>query len=773
MVELRIDGMPCPLSDERIYLPGFSAKRLRSIETWRNGESVRVEVVATPDVRVLLHYNDLLHRPKHFNDSYHHAELIADGVVVFDGVAIFIGAKHREGVELLLFTIRRGGAEWANSAALTRLSGADIAYTQRMTLQDIENSWYGDSVVRMLPLCYDSYDEPEATGLYVAQKTRLPQDYHPFIAVRSIFESVARKSGYRIDSNFLNSSLASQLMISGNYRSMDGDHALATMGFKAVRSKSSTLAAGSDGRVYLSEPIFATNIGALVDTVNSATLDEDGHAVSDAYAMNNCFVFDAGRPCFKPLREVRVAFDIHLRYRTQFRVSSSRRLTGFDRIYVGNDCEVHVELQNPYEDQRDSVVSGIAYTLMIFDYSPDCVYRLEGYGDISAANSTLVFESNSVSKAHLYYHHKDDAEFREYMGDWALYNGYVSGAGVRDVEITIRTPFEHLGAKSSKSFNDLYIGGAEPGQELTLKRGCSIEPIFSGAPGYGEEAEYRDMANIDVSEADVMEAVAHMFNLRFYPHPASQCVVIEPYDDFYSGAEVDWRSRQVGDVELVECSPESFEHTTYRYIDGDGAVRAMVSSDDELGVWHSHHESYAAKHSVDSHVNPLFMPTASFTGVSGGAPSAVVLTVGNRNAVTKEAQLEPRIVLYHGVKTLPKGEIWDSPNGDNGYPLATFHGASFGETLCFEDRDGCQGLHRYYDSELAECRTRQLLTCSIYLTPEEYISFFDPMGYGASLRSYFRLDVEGSSALFRLEEMGDYDVEKRIAKCTFQQILKD
>jgi hypothetical protein len=96
-----------------------------------------------------------------------------------------------------------------------------------------------------------------------------------------------------------------------------------------------------------------------------------------------------------------------------------------------------------------------------------------------------------------------------------------------------------------------------------------------------------------------------------------------------------------------------------------------------------------------------------------------------------------------------------------------------GETLCFEDRDGCEGLHRFYDNQMSECAERQLVTMNISLSPIEYIAFFSPDNDGATIRSRFRLQIGGNSSLFRLDEIVAYDAECGVARCRFQRMMCD
>jgi hypothetical protein len=150
----------------------------------------------------------------------------------------------------------------------------------------------------------------------------------------------------------------------------------------------------------------------------------------------------------------------------------------------------------------------------------------------------------------------------------------------------------------------------------------------------------------------------------------------------------------------------------------------------------------------------------------------MVLTVGDRDMIADAAQLEPRVVLYHGIVSLPEGEYWPSPSERGAYPLAAFHSATMGATLDFDDRDGCEGLHRYYDVQLAEATTRQMLECDMHISPAEYAQLFDPHS-AVTLRSHFRLEACGQSSLFRLERIKHYNTATHVARCIFARRMVD
>lgn len=176
---------------------------------------------------------------------------------------------------------------------------------------------------------------------------------------------------------------------------------------------------------------------------------------------------------------------------------------------------------------------------------------------------------------------------------------------------------------------------------------------------------------------------------------------------------------------------------------------------------------------VGTRVNPVFYPTLSLSGYIGSVPSAEVLTVGDREEATESDYVEPRVVLYHGLRSLPSDECWVAYTSANRYPYAAFHSASALQSLCFEDRDGCQGLHSYHDTELNESVKRGSLRCKIMLPLTDYLSLFDPNSTTLSIRSRFRLEINGASSLYTLRAVESYDALQGVATCLFRRTMSD
>ena len=174
-------------------------------------------------------------------------------------------------------------------------------------------------------------------------------------------------------------------------------------------------------------------------------------------------------------------------------------------------------------------------------------------------------------------------------------------------------------------------------------------------------------------------------------------------------------------VERRPVAPEIHEVRTWRYRDGDGAVARFDAGEEApLGAWSFAADSYAAMQGEKVLRNPLFSPSLNAAGHYLNAPSALIPEVGDRDDAEEDGtNFTLRIVRYAGMHPLPGDERWGYPSGRSEYPLAAFHfagdDAAEGFTLCFEDRDGQQGLHRFYDGQVRrEASRERIILCLLY-----------------------------------------------------------
>ena len=775
MIALYIDNVACPLI-EKPQLPTYNSSRLRSVEAWREGDQMLFAVASTPETDTLLAMPRDLYHATRFNDTYHHARFEVDGITLFEGVATLLATEQTSEGCIYRVKVRNGGAEWAKKAATTRVAQCGIEYDSLMALNEIERSWEENKEVCFLPLLRDSYKDMEDGLLpYRRQWMMMAHDYYPFISVHAIIDAILRKSGYTLQSTFLDSDLFRKLYVSGGYRTVESEEAYASMGFKAYRTRETSGRADSLGRINIWAPEGTINIGCIIDTVSPGAVNSDGTTLIDAHNNGKCLTFDGVFPVWRPKREITAAFDYHISYTTEYRIVSRHHLRGFDRLRLGNNTYVKLTLLNPYPDCRNNVLPNMGYKLMIFDgYNAEHTYHLPGLGETRSRITKMVSAANCDKCVQLYYTEPGGVEHIPFEGEWALFEGYVEECGTQRVDIDVRSAYNHYTPTSPERFHHIYFEGAEQGQQITLHSGCHVSPVFGGRVGTGEAFTFEDIAHIDYTAGSLMEAVAQMFNLRFYTDKATKRLYVEPHDDFFTDEIVDWRGRQVEITNLGQSITECFENTKYGYQPGDGIVSRMADKSGEVpGEWTFHIDGYAVKEGTKSRLNPLFAPSADITGICETAPSASVLVAGNRDVLAIEENISPRIVLYEGLATLPDDETWPSLYDPKHYPLAYFHGPSVGQTLCFEDRDNCTGLHKYHERELREIAERENMLVAIHLPPVEYASLFDPQHRGATIRSTFRLAHDAQTSLFRLLSIEHYDLDSHTAMCRFQRTLTD
>jgi hypothetical protein len=148
----------------------------------------------------------------------------------------------------------------------------------------------------------------------------------------------------------------------------------------------------------------------------------------------------------------------------------------------------------------------------------------------------------------------------------------------------------------------------------------------------------------------------------------------------------------------------------------------------------------------------------------------MVMQVGDRDL--DERSISTRIVRYEGLKSLPSGEYWGFPQNGSKYPLAAFHlPGQF--SLCFEDRDGVEGLHRHYDEQLLQLALRRRVRLTLHLSPAELRGLGEWESEGANLRSTFILNLSGQRAKYRLEAVESYDERSERAVCRMVRQMND
>lgn len=786
-MELTVDLLPCDLGDAACAVPGYDLSRADDIEACRTGRSLTLRLPVTPrNDRATLFARDP-HGAGRFNAASHRAELRADGALLFEGSVRLLSASDAEYV----VEIREGGAAWARQAALRDLADLGFDFRMRLDPTAICDGWTGGDPVKFFPVARDAWPSGNSPQDLLPDERMLSvDDYLPFLHVRSLVERIFAEAGYTVRSRFFASELFRSLYMSGAYARRDTAALDARMGFVAGRRDEATAEGDDVGRVSADPRAAAHTVGNLVDTATPLTPDTDGEPMTGLRNDGGCFSVEQGAIRFTPTAEVDVAFEYTLRYTTDHRILDRTRLRGYDTIYLGPGSEVRCPLANRYADRRSSLAPGRSYRAIVFDHAAGARYRLTytrngiagaQWCDFAARSAAVATPtSGTVSEPRLQVAGADGG-WVSYTGDWALYDGHIGETGTTTVALKVRSAAQRCSPSSPARFDLVYFGGAEPGMRLTLHKECTLSSSFRAVPGYGTPLAFADVARGGVSQAELLAALAHLFNLRFHTDERTRTVTAEPADAFWTGPEVDWSdrtdfSRPIGRRMLA---PDHAERRTWCYRAGEGAVaRLEAELEAPLGSWSYAAPTFAAAEGEQTARNPLFVASTSTTGSYRNAPSARLLSVGDRDEASDDAAFVPtRIVVYAGLHPLPEGERWGHPWGQASYPLAAFHFEGDGETepftLGFDDRDGTEGLHRFYDRQLEQEATGEEIALRLRIAPHEFEALADPGPDNASLRSIFRIDTGAGIVRATLRRIDAYDPEAGTAECLFRRLPED
>lgn len=781
-MELSVDNTLCDLAADTRFDIGYDASLLRSPAKARNG--ITVELVLPRSAT-----NDALFRSgvPSFNSSTHRAELTHAGACLHRGTLRLVNFC----TEGFAVEIRGGAAQWAENAARNPLRALSLGYEGRLTPSEISAGWREDGPVKFLPVLRDSYEPLNApTDLQPALRLLTPDDYHPFLQLDALLRALFTEAGYTVESRFMEGPFFRSLYLSGAYASRDTTAAERRMGFRAVRLTTATAEADALGRVYAT-PYGAGNIlGNLVETATPLAEDEDGVIRNEPYNPGNCFGYEERKIVYRPASTVNVGFEYRLRYTTDHRIRSRDRLSGFDSMNLGSGGNMPFRLPNRYTDRRRRLQAHTTYRVIVFEGTPTGQFRLlctkdgvasSHWTDFTGRTSLVATPAASALAAPVLYIREGDV-WRLWTGDWALYDGHIGETGQTTVELTLRTSAVTAGPSAPKYFDTIFFYGAEEGMRLTLHKECSVRPLFSAAPAYGTLLTTADICRHDIRQIELVEAVQHLFNLRFFSDEQSKRVFIEPDDTFWiESREADWSDRTDFSESIVwqDAAFGTHDSRTYGYLARDGAT-ARLTDEEELpfGSWRTETGSAACTEGDEQRTNPLFSPTISSAGRHAGAPSALLPLVGDRDDASDEGvNFSPRVVRWCGMRPLPEEERWGDPSGGTEYPFAAFHfagdGLHEGFTLCFEDRDGQSGLHRFYDREETILTQRRHVTLTLRIEPHEFETLFTPNTAAPDLRSVFRIGTDEGILRATIRRIEHYDPVAASARCTFTLLPHD
>lgn len=802
---LFVDGERVDLDGDAAITVSAKTVSYLTMEAGTKRRTKNMDVPVTPRNRKIFGAPEQATSLAKFNSAEHTARVEAEGAVVVEGRAFMIacGVEGYGGRACYTIGISDCADDWMQSAAATPLRSLDVPFSTTLRGSVIAESWSWDKPVRFLPVQRDGFEvQNPSANVFPPVKMLTYEDYHPFLHIRTMIERIFGSAGYSISSSFLSSGVFDRLYMSGNYEARSSAADREAMDFKAGRFAAASSSADVWGRVYADPYRSFNSLGNIVETANPDE-QKNGMRADGVYDKGGCFRMDGDRVAFVPTREVTVAFRYNLLYTTDYYIASRDELKGFNRIYLGDGTEREFSMPNRFVDRKNAPTTNFTYRIVVFGYVAGSSYQIR-YEELtnvlnqtyvsrttspfSARSTTFVTGSSRIRNIAIWVKPAGSGFYSRYTDDWAMYDGYVGERGRMDVEVEVTGNAEKISPSKPKFFDLIIFEGALEGMSLILDKKTTVTPVFAEYPSEGTQVEFSQLAVHDASCLDLLKAVSQMYNLHFYTDGSSKTVYIEPRTGFYNREVVDWSGKVDVSKPVVVTEPgrELGQQTCLAYRTGDGAVtRRNQAQRDILGQWIAPVGNKLAD-PVKTFRNPLFTASINRKGDFRNAPTAQLIQAGDRDSTESwkagNLNFPPKVVFYAGMAALPVGEKWGWPSSGSTYPLLLFFEPELyvqigsdqvalyqkGLSLCFEDREGMKGLNRYWAPMIDSCNDGKRIEACIALAPHEAGQLMRPNVTGRDMRALYRLSIGGDTALYRLEEVCDYDPSSpESTKCVF------
>ena len=757
--------------------------------------------------------------------------VLPDGATTVGGSALTELSQQARGMAAdggyYLVQLTGDGAGWIEVLAGRDLSSAPISDSFTLTGDEIRRRWDSEAAIQFFPVQRGSFRV--YSGVYSPMTPIAPLtagNFHPFVSVKALMEAIFRGAGYGVKSDFFASPLFRSLYVSGNFpQSALWQSYKRAMDFRAGCLSDKSAAADGSGVVYTGNR--ANSIGAIADTADPYQTGSQGARVKGAFNSGDCFSSNGSLSSFVPTAEVTVGFEYKFCYRSAYWLESRARLKCFDTIELGDGNVHRFEAGNSLEDLRGraSLAAGYSYLLVIFDYTHGKFYDLgmtDNQGRIyyqqtsRAGQFSITPEMGEATALDLRIADTPIGPYMPFTGDWAIYEGWVGERGTMNIEVTLRDTPGRYTPWSPKYFDSIRFSGGEAGAQLTLQQNSTLRPVFEGYMAEGSAVSAQTVLAPGTGQLEFVDRVAQMFNLGFRTDNVAQTVRIEPLEGLLdTAAAADWSGAvdKLQPVVVKEAADGSASSLEFRYARGDAAVDEWNNANGTtLGEWALPIHSPAAGVAAKLVAAPAFVPGITALTDLPTAPDAWLLKADSGTSDDLQRNFPMKIVSIQGLAALPEGQYIPWEGQQSYYPLIAFHpggvapgqvafvtedtgggpgdgsGAPAGTgtprgsgiygnlnapfTLCFEDRDGMAGLHRFHDRSLERMTGGKSVEVGLFPAPEaiegmNYVADA-PVGSGGDAGGVVELGIDGRPSLFILENIEGYDPDSgRSAKCKF------
>jgi hypothetical protein len=319
-------------------------------------------------------------------------------------------------------------------------------------------------------------------------------------------------------------------------------------------------------------------------------------------------------------------------------------------------------------------------------------------------------------------------------------------------------------------------------EELLVAVGdASLSPKFNGVLPFGYPISLNDVGG-DVSAADMLKAIMHLFNLRIYTNDDTKIVHILPYSEFYTDKVVDWRNRIDYDkgIEVVTIGNNIGNAVVLSYQEATPAVEYYNKRHNAPYLsWRT--PLLSKRNNKEDELQnavftaPMTEPTIELFPQSPMGGGSLL------NMVEKDTQDTLDNLDYGNIPQVlvQVMQPTEDPTETIQYVGATGLLADYlqpdfvvternaGTTISFSNNKGVEGLHKYYDKQVNAWNYGKRIVCYCHLYPQEIESLRKAGTSDVDFRSRFLLNIGGEDIYCRLESVENYEPQNITHKCTF------
>jgi len=752
MIELAIDAKRADIEKFDIRIDRSSGDLINPYSM--NVQNYMLSLPKTNNNRKIFGFTDEINESYLFNSEQHTCEIYEDGIILISGNIVLLSVSNN----FFYTRISEGVLEWITATSIKSLKNIDIIYEQTITASLISTSWTDNSTVKFLPVARDVYEKTEYSNEFAPVKILTYEDYHPFFHLDSVIKCAIESSGYKIASEFLDNEI-NNLYISGKYPEKDVYALKKQMDFFAVKLKDSTASANRYGVIYATQ-YRDNSVGNIVECADPTLTNQ-----YNAFSNGGRFSLENDTPVFTPSQDVNMCFEYYFHYISDYKVLSATELHGISKVTLEEGSTREFTVTNKLSDSKNNYTSG-KYIVCIFNYETADEYYISYY-DRNNKNTTetlweseyIISDITGVTDIKIYMY-----QFGKYSEtkEWGLYNYLEYMEKTRDIEVyaTVRSNPSLRKSGEKIYFNVITFAGAVENTAFTLKEGTSVKPVFYANPMEGSNITTADIFAYTQKQYVLIDAVKHLFNLRFLSDRINKTVYIETLVNFYTDEIIDWTEKTDESIEVMveECNLDLPASMAYKYSGEDGTVsRWNIQNGETYASYTWTNPYWTTEDSTSESVNKFFSPTINEKGTFISAKSASVIKVGDRdNETDGNLNFSPKIIHYAGMKENREAEYWGYPSYRNNYPYACFMDDNEGVNLGFGQPGNTEGLFRYYKNNLQSSLAGKRITVFMNIGPVEMNSIIYPGAFGPDFRKRFKLSINGETVFARLEKINNY-----------------